>query len=121
MAYLMWLIPSLFAGVAIGATALTSRFSGASDSEATNRATNQAILLAMGLSIVVTISLWLGGGSVIHALQLEPEAAILATQYLRILVPFIPCIMLEQVGIACLRGIGDTVTGFAAMTVAMLW
>ncbi len=48
-------------------------------------------------------------------LQLEGESATLATRYLRIILPVIPLMMLEIVGIACLRGAGDMMAGLAVM------
>jgi putative MATE family efflux protein len=50
-------------------------------------------------------------------MQLEGRAAELAVRYIWILTPVIPAIMLEQVGVACLRGAGDTVSGFAAKSI----
>ena len=116
MAYLMWLIPSLFAGVAIGATALTSRFTGAGEPALANHVMNQSLVLGAALACVITTALGYGGDQLIRLLQLETDASRYASQYLMVLVPFIPWIMLEQVGIACFRGTGDTVTGFVAMT-----
>jgi putative MATE family efflux protein len=50
-------------------------------------------------------------------MQLEGKAAELAERYLWILTPVIPVIMLEQIGVACLRGAGDTVSGFIAKSI----
>lgn len=47
-------------------------------------------------------------------MQLEGEAAPLATRYLLILVWALPAMMIEEVGIACLHGAGDTVSEFVA-------
>jgi putative MATE family efflux protein len=47
-------------------------------------------------------------------MNLRGEAAALAIRYIWIVTPAIPCIMLEQVGSACLRGAGDTVSGMQA-------
>ena len=109
MAYLMWLIPSLFSFVGIGATALVSRFVGANERELANRSMHQAFLLGGILAAVITVWLSLGGGWLIGILQLPPDAAELAEVYLRYLVPVIPAIMIERVAISCLHGAGDTV------------
>lgn len=110
IAYLMWLIPNLFSFVAIGATALVSRFTGANDSELANRTTNNAFLLGAILAAIVTACLAIGGDWLIRTLQLPEEAADLAGIYLRYLVPVIPAIMFERIAISCLHGAGDTVS-----------
>ena len=51
MAYLMWLIPSMFSVVAIGATALIARWVGAGDFEAAKKVANQAYLVASIVSL----------------------------------------------------------------------
>jgi putative MATE family efflux protein len=114
MAYVMWLIPSLFSAVAIGATALVARFVGAGDRPAAARVANQALLIGTGLAAVATVVAWFAGPAFIRAMRLETEAAALAGSYLAIVVPAIPLVMIEQVAAACLRGAGDTISGFAA-------
>src|SRR4029079_3305239 len=47
-------------------------------------------------------------------MQVRGEPAELATRYIRILTIGIPFVMLEQIGTACLRGAGDTVSGLVA-------
>jgi putative MATE family efflux protein len=53
-------------------------------------------------------------------MQLRGEAAELASRYIRILTIAIPFVMIEQVGTACLRGAGDTVSGLVARIVLNL-
>jgi putative MATE family efflux protein len=117
MAYVLWLLPSLFAAVSIGATALVAHFVGGTDRDAATRVTNQALLIGTGLAVVATVVSAAGGQYFIRAMQLESEAASLASRYLAIVVPVIPFIMVEQVAAACLRGAGDTVSGFLAKCV----
>ena len=45
------------------------------------------------------------------------DAAEPASRYLRYVIPVIPAMMVQQVGIACLRGAGDTVSGFITMAI----
>lgn len=116
MAYTMWLLPSLFASVAIGATAMVARFVGAGDLPLAKSTTNQAFLCGAVFGVVVTALFALFGTQFVQVMGLEGAAAELADRYLRYLVPAIPCIMVLQVGIACLRGAGDTVSGLLAMT-----
>lgn len=115
MAYLLWMIPALFSAISIGATALIARFAGGGNFKDARRATNQALLLGSVLSIVTMIGFVFGAKSLVAAMQFHGEPAELALQYLWIVIPFIPAMMIEQVGIACLRGAGNTISGFFAM------
>ena len=54
MSYVLWLIPSMFASVAIGATAMTSRFVGAKDYKSASRITHQAFLVGSLLAVLAT-------------------------------------------------------------------
>ncbi|MBI2481632.1 MAG: MATE family efflux transporter, partial [Planctomycetia bacterium] len=60
MSYVLWLLPSMFAAVAIGATALIARCVGAGDREAARRVTHQALLLGSAFTIVVLAAVFLG-------------------------------------------------------------
>lgn len=111
MAYLMWLIPSLFTFVSIGTTAVVARSVGADEKDVANRAANQSLLLGTVMTVLVTTWLWFGGDQLIGWLQLPADAAKHASVYLRYLVPVIPAIMLERVSIAALQGAGDTISG----------
>lgn len=115
--YLAWLIGMLFAFVATGATPLTARFTGSGDHDLADRVMNQsitvglvwsAVLMTLGLPIV---------GTIVGAMGLEGPSADAAAQYLRIELWVLPAIMVERVGIACLRGAGDTVSGLFTMIV----
>ena len=52
------------------------------------------------------------GPQFIELMQLKDEAAVFANRYFTVVMWCIPLIMFSQVGAACLRGAGDTVTGF---------
>jgi len=120
MAYVLWLLPCMFSTIAIGATAMVSRFVGAGDRDLAARVANQAFVVGILLSIVATALIYLLGEQFIRLMQLKEDAAPPAARYLAILVPVIPAMMIEQVGIACLRGAGDTVSGLVAMTIVNL-
>jgi len=115
MSYVLWLLPSIFGIVAIGATAMTARFVGAGDMESANRVTNQAFLAGGVLALLVTLGFLVGGGAFVHLTRLQANAAPRAVEYLSIITYVIPAIMVEVVGIACLRGAGDTLSGFLTM------
>jgi putative MATE family efflux protein len=114
LAYLLWLLTSLFAAVSIGATALVARFIGAQNPQSASRVASQAILCGLVLAAVMTVVLWFSGPTLIHWMQLKGQPAELVWQFLRIVIPAIPFIMLEQVGTACLHGAGDTLSGCVA-------
>lgn len=114
MSYVMWLIPSLFAAVAIGATAMVARFVGAGQRSQARRVANQAVLAGTAAAVLAAIVTWMIAPHFGTWLQLPPPAARYATTYIQIVSFSIPFIMMEQVGAACLRGAGDTVTGLVA-------
>ena len=120
IAYVMWLLPSLFSFVSIGATALVARFVGAGDFRSATHATTQAMLLGIGMAIVGFLLTNTLAVPFVHAMQLRGETAELALRYIRIVSLAIPAIMLEYVGTACLRGAGDTVSGLVARVVLNL-
>jgi putative MATE family efflux protein len=114
--YILWLIPSLFGAVSIGATAVIARLVGAGARDEAVHTANQAMVAGMLLALVITFLLAVFGNSLVALAQLDPEASALAARYLAILVPVIPLMMVEHVGIASLHGAGDTVSGFLAMS-----
>jgi putative MATE family efflux protein len=120
MAYVMWLLPSMFAAVAIGATALIARWSGSKETARANAAANQAYSIAIVIAIIVSLSAWLFGNDFIRLMQLTGASATFALEYLDIVAPTIPFIMCSQIGAACLRGAGDTVTGFIAKLIVVV-
>lgn len=117
MGYIGWLLPSLFAAIAIGSTALVSRRVGAGSMKAASRVTNQAFLLGLILAAIVTLAFYFGGDELISIMRLEAASAELAVVYLSILTFAIPAIMFNAVAVACLRGAGDTMTGFVVRTI----
>ncbi len=120
MGYLMWLIPSMFAVVAIGATALIARRVGEQEIESARRVANQAFLVAGFFACGLTALTWIGGEWFVRIMQLKGGAADYALQYLRVITPLIPLIMCSQIGAACLRGAGDTVSGFVVKLIVVL-
>ena len=116
MAYLMWMLQSIFASVAIGATALVARFVGAGDVRLARHTTNQAFVCGTVVAVIAMLLLHVGGLPLIQLLNLRGESAELAHRYVAVLVWVIPPLMVLQVGNACLRGAGDTISGFVAMS-----
>ena len=119
MGYLMWLIPSLFAAVAIGATALVARNVGAGDLKMANHAANQSFVVGAGVAAVLFSLAMICGEQFLSLMQLRGPAAIFAKQYFDIVIWSIPLIMFSIVGAACLRGAGDMVTGFVVKLIVV--
>ena len=117
MSYFLWMLPSYFTLVSIGALAVVARLVGAGQRQEAAHVARQALWLGLCVAAIgILLALFLGGRFV-AAMQLEGHSAELANRYMRILTPAIPFVMAEQVGTACLRGAGDTVTGLWARVV----
>lgn len=115
LGYLIWLMHGMFSLIAIGATAMVARFTGAGDHEAARRTTGQAYLLGIALAGVAGLVGWMVTRDSNSVMGLHGESALLACQFLRALLLVLPAIMCQAVGIACLRGTGDMVSGFLVM------
>jgi putative MATE family efflux protein len=115
--YLMWLLSMAFSFVATGTTALVARFTGAQDHLLANRVLNQSLLAGFAWSLVIMAAGFGGMGSLVGVMGLEGDAARHAERYMMIQVYFLPAMMVEIVGIAALRGAGDTRAGFLVMAV----
>jgi putative MATE family efflux protein len=119
--YLTWFISSFTVLVSVGSTAVVARHIGAKDVRGAIHATKQSLLLAVlfgvGGSIVGLLTL----PHLVWVLQLRGEAAELAVAYLTPIFCVLTLQMIESVGIACLVGAGDTLTGmFVLAGVAVL-
>jgi putative MATE family efflux protein len=120
LAYIMWLIPSFFSFVGIGATAFVARCVGAGDRRQAEHATRQSLLLGFGLAAAAIVVIFFGSRRFIEAMGFVDLTAELAQRYLRILLFAVPFIMFEQIATACLRGAGDTISGLQARTLVNL-
>ena len=120
MAYVLWLMYEMFAVVAIGGTAMVARFVGAGDVNTAQRVANQAIVIGSVMAVVATAFWAVAGHWAVDALQLEGQAATQALTYIRYVLPVIPLMMIQAVGIACLRGAGDMVAGLVTMAIVNL-
>jgi len=114
LSYGLWAAENMFAFVAIGAMALIARYAGAGNPQGANRVCNQSFVAGGILAVAVTTLGIAFGPHLVAAMQLEGEAARLATRYLYWTLPMLPMMMLEAIGIACLRGTGDMVMALVA-------
>lgn len=115
MAYLLWLAQGVFAVIAIGATAMVARFVGAGDRVSARRTVNQAFMLGTALAAVATAAAGWAARDAVGLVNLEGTSAALAVRYIYCILPALPLIMMESVGIACLRGAGDMIAGLLIM------
>ena len=115
MIYALWLTANLFAFVSLGATAMTARFIGAGDQPLANRVMNQSITTGVVWTAILMVTTLPLAHQFISFMGLTGTAATAAEQYLTIELSVLPAIMIERVGIACLRGAGDTVSGLVVM------
>jgi putative MATE family efflux protein len=111
--YALWLIPSLFTSVGVGAAAIVARSIGAGNTRGATHATNQALLAGTVLALLACLAVWYGAGPFAQLMQLEGAAAALTARYLQIVSWSLVPLMIEQVGLACLRAAGDTWSSFA--------
>jgi putative MATE family efflux protein len=110
--YLAWFISSYTVIVSVGSTALVARFTGARDHQSANTSLHQSVLLAIILGTLGSLCGLLSVRMVVRdLLGLGGEAAPAAIQFLRPLVGLLVFQVLEQAGVACLIGAGDTRTG----------
>lgn len=120
VAYCIGFLPGLFSVPAVAATALVARSIGAGDPAAARRFAAQAILLGGGLTLAMLVGAFFLGRRLVTLLGLPPESSVLAWQYIAIVLPALPAIMLITVGVAVLRGAGDMVGGLVAMSLVNL-
>ncbi len=125
--YLNWFLGSLMIVVAVGATALVARLTGAGDRAEAARVASQSILMAAAIGTIILAVGWLAAPAVIAAMNLRGLAAVEAAAFLRIILLVAPLLACTTAGIACLRGAGDTRTGMMVMilvnviNVALSW
>lgn len=114
--YLGWFITCYSYLVSVGGTALTARFIGAGDRAGAARVTHQTLLLAATMGLLGTVVGRAGVEGLIGLLQLRGPAFGFASAYLRPIFLLLVFQVVENAGIACLVGAGDTRTGLWVKT-----
>ncbi|HKI33756.1 MAG TPA: MATE family efflux transporter [Gemmataceae bacterium] len=109
--YLAWLITCFTVFVTVGSTALVARLVGGRDRAGAVHATNQSITLAAVFGLLGTVAGLAGVERIVGLLGLKGEAAEFGASYLRPIFALLAFQVIEQAGIACLVGAGDTRTG----------
>lgn len=120
MNYILWLLYTVFQLVAIGASTVIAHSVGGGDWATARKVPCQALLLGTVLAVVVAALGFVFRAELVALLGLSGTPAVLAARYLAIFLPWLPLLMVQEVGIACLRGAGDTVTGLVAMLMVNL-
>jgi putative MATE family efflux protein len=113
--YLMWFLGSLLTVVSVGGTALVARSVGANQWGAAVRVCQQAVAMALTLGTLILVAGWISAPAVVRLLNLRGLAAVEAARFLRIILTITPLLACTTVGVACLRGAGDTRTGMWVM------
>ena len=112
-----------FMALNVGATAMVARFKGAGDRESANMVLNQSLVLAFGITIILCVSMFFGGESLVRFLagkNISEEMIQGACVYLRIMVLGFPTVSFTVTINAVLRGVGNTRAAFINTTVANL-
>lgn len=114
--YLLWFLGSLLTIVSVGATALVARAIGSNRWPAATRVCQQSIALAWIVGGLTLAAGWWAAPGVIALMNLRGAAGASAVEFLRIVLGVTPLLACTTVGVACLRGAGDTRTGMWVMT-----
>lgn len=109
MMYLQWLSGLLNSAFAVGATAIVSRSIGARRPRVANRVAGTALTSAFVISGILATLMYFYSSEVAHLAGLRGLAHEFGTQYLHIMVITIALQAAAMIGMACLRGAGDTV------------
>lgn len=113
--YLLWFLGSILTIVSVGGTALVARMIGQGQRTEAARICQQSITLALVVGTATFAIGWIAAPAIVRALNLTGLAATNATLFLKIVLTITPLLACTTVGVACLRGAGDTRTGMWVM------
>ncbi len=120
MSYLQWFAGLMTNALGVGATAIVARSIGARRPRVANRVAGTSVAAAFVVSILTSAALFIFSRQIVWLCGLRDLAALFAVQYLRIMVVTISLQTTAQIGMACLRGAGDTVRPMVLMAMVML-
>ena len=115
--YVIWTATTLFIAVAVGATALIARASGAGEPVDANSALRQSLLLGALMGVLALVLITLFAGQVMRLLGAPADVYALGVGFLRITALSMPLAGILFIGNAALRGEGDTRTPLFVMFV----
>jgi len=116
-----FLMLAAFQALSVGATAMVSRFKGSGDRENANVVLNQALVMAMGISVLVFLLMFFGGDPLLRFLagsNIQEDTIRGAHIHLRIQVFGFPVLAFTFTINAVLRGVGNTRAAFYNNAVA---
>ena len=117
---MFWTMSLLFMAIGTGCTALVARATGAKDPETANTALRQGLLMGLVSAILMSIIAIGFAESVMTVYRSEALVSDLGAQFIRILgYSFVPTAVM-MIGMASLRGAGDTRTPLMIMIVVNL-
>jgi putative MATE family efflux protein len=112
-----WFLGLFASAIGTGATAIIARATGARHRSRANSACGQAILFAAIVGAAMAILFFGAAGATVRFISLTGAAHEYAHNYLRMLAPSVPFLIVMFVANACLRGAGDTLTPAVSMIV----
>jgi putative MATE family efflux protein len=107
---MIWLVTVLFIAMGVGSTALIARATGAGDTAGQQNILRQSMLVGLVAGIAGGLAVWLLGRPFLLALNAPAEVLPLSETYLLSIAAAFPTGGLLFVGMACMRGVGDTRT-----------
>ncbi len=118
--YVQWFIQMIGMAVGVGATALVARSIGKGRQAVADAVAAQALMLAVGTSVVVGVLLIIAAPGIAWTLRLSDAASADLVQYLRVTAVAVPFSGVLVTGIACARGAGDAKRPMIVMIVVNL-
>ncbi|KMW58517.1 Multidrug and toxin extrusion (MATE) family efflux pump YdhE/NorM,-like protein [Candidatus Rhodobacter oscarellae] len=94
-------------GMAIAAGALVARALGAGDGEKARQQASHALIYAVVFGALFAFAVWLNLEALAALMGASGETLVLAVEYLQIIVPSLPFLMVGMIGGAILRAHGD--------------
>jgi putative MATE family efflux protein len=106
---LMFALMSAAMAISVGTTALVARFIGEKTPQEAERATQQSLLLAFLVAVVVAALMWMARGPLLSAMGLQAGPRQLAIGYLNWVLLGLPSLFTMLILNGAFRGMGDTV------------
>ncbi len=120
MTYIQWFAGLMTAALGVGATAIVARSIGAGRPNLARRVTGTSVTAAFAIGLATAIMLFVFARPVVYACRLHGQAALFAIQYLSIMVVTISLQTAAQIGMAALRGAGNTFQPMMIMLMVMV-
>jgi len=116
-AYIGWFVTLALSMIGVGSAAVVARSFGARKLNTANRATNQALLIALGTGALCSLSVWVTSSSIAGFLTQTPTAGAMCNTYLRIDSLGYTLYAIVMIGGGAVRAAGDTRTPMAIMII----